>query len=37
MNDTYELSIIVHYESQSRDLARKIENEYGVNVAVRKL
>ena len=35
-NDTYELSIVVDYPSQARELARKIENEHGVNVAVRK-
>lgn len=36
-NDTYELSIIVHYESQARELRRKIEKEHNVDVAIRKL
>lgn len=36
-NDTYELSIVVDYETQARELAKKIEKEHGVNVAVRKL
>ncbi len=36
-NDIYELSIVVHYESQAREIAKKIEKEHGVNVAVRKI
>lgn len=36
-NDIYELSIIVHYGSQAREIAGKIEKEHGVDVAVRKL
>jgi len=36
-NDIYELSIIVHYESQAKELRKKIEKECNVDVAIRKL